>query len=50
MAESLGEQGNTRRWRPFLITLRMVLGAALAVWFLWHQYMHTLWTLSLIHS
>ena len=44
MAEPRADQRRPRRWRPFLITLVLVLGAALAVWFLWHQYMHTLWT------
>jgi len=33
-----------RRWRPLAITLLLVLIAAAAVWFLWHQYMNTLWT------
>ena len=44
MAEPRADEGRPRRWRPFLITLVLVAGAALAVWFLWHQYMHTLWT------
>ena len=44
MAESRADEGRRRRWRPFLITLVLVAGAALAVWFFWHQYMHTLWT------
>ena len=44
MAEPRADEGRPRRWRPFLITLVLVAGAALAVWFFWHQYMHTLWT------
>ena len=44
MADPRGDEGRRRRWRPFLIPLVLVAGAALAVWFLWHQYMHPLWT------
>ncbi|HEX5678543.1 MAG TPA: HlyD family secretion protein [Alcanivorax sp.] len=44
MAESRADERTPRRWRPYLITLVLVLGAALAAWFLWHQYMHSLWT------
>ncbi|GAA5121103.1 HlyD family secretion protein [Alloalcanivorax gelatiniphagus] len=44
MSEAPLSERRPGRWRPLLLTGGLVLVAAIAVWFLWFQYVHQLWT------